>query len=305
MTPSDVSLGMLRSTMLVVGMLVVGWTAAATAQETIVDIAVSPETELTVGDTLEIRVRVQHEPGERVVIDGSVFQMGGMEPSAPIITAPSETETLVTFQTRSFEVGVFDIELPPMSLQQTDGAVGALALPPISVSVTSVLNGVSDRRPLTAPDLLGGGERTFMPWIVAIVGIGAGFALARVIRRRLRRPSAEPLTASDADQVNAPASFAMDGSLSATEQCRQLAAAVRARLAEDWSLPAAALTSAEIGPALAQAGAPSVVVLRVTRLLEACDRVLYGGEQPTAERLSGYAQLADAIWSDGTVALED
>ena len=92
----------------------------------------------------------------------------------------------------------------------------------------------------------------------------------------------------------------MDDSLEAAEQCRQLASAVRSRLAAEWSLPASALTAAEIGPALAAAGAPGAVVLRVTRLLEACDRVQFGGERPTEERLHGYLQLAEAIWSEGS-----
>ncbi len=271
----------------------------AMAQEPTASLTIAPNGELTVGDPVELRVAVTHEPGDSLLMDNSVLQIGGMEPSAPVMTEISETETLIVFQTRAFAVGVFDVELPPITIQRADRSLTEIPLPSISITITSVLGDETEPRPLTDPDLLQADGRTFAPWIVAIIGIGLGFILARVVRRRYRRP-APMATAISADTV-APlqVSFELDPSLEAAEQCRQLASAVRSRLSSDWALPASALTSSEIGPALAAAGASSVVVLRVTRLLEACDRVQYGGEQPTPERLNGYVQLAEAIWSDG------
>lgn len=273
--------------------------AVAASQESAASVQISPDGELTVGDPVEVQVTIAHEEGDRVLMDGSVVQMGGMEPSAPIITELTETETLVLFRTRAFGVGTFEVELPTIAIQRDDRSLTEISLRPISISITSVLTAESEPRPITAPDLLEGDNRTYAPWIVAIIGIGLGFILARVIRRRLRRSAAaeSPHLATAAEP--AFASFSMDPSLAAADQCRQLATSVRARLGADWSLPASALTASEIGPALAAAGAPGVVVLRVTRLLEACDRVQFGGEQPTPERLNGYQQLAEAIWSDG------
>ena len=273
--------------------------AAVSAQKPTVDVQVLPEGELTVGDPVEIRVALSHEAGARVLMDGSVVQMGGMEPSAPVISMLSDTQTLVLFQTRAFASGRFEVELPPIPVLGADQSVTEVPLDPVTIGIASVLDGDTEPRPLSGPDLLAGEGRTFAPWIVAIIGIGLGFVLARLVRRwrgaQVAAEGAQTMEPSAAAQV----SFAMDASLDAAEQCRLLATTVRARLSRDWSLPASALTASEIGPALAAAGAPGVVVLRVTRLLEACDRVQFGGEQPTAERLHGYQQLAEAIWSDG------
>ena len=271
----------------------------ALADEPSFDVVIVPDGELTVGDPVEVRVTIAHELGDRVLSDDAVVQLGQMEPSAAVITEISETETLVLFQTRAFSVGAFDFELPPIMLQRVDGSLTELSPRPLTIAITSVLSGDDQPRPITGPDLLHGESRTFVPWIVAIIGIGLGFILARLVRRRYRQPVVAVAT-DETDATGAQrAAFEMDASLEAAEQCRALASSVRSRLANDWSLPAAALTSAEIGPALAAAGAPGVVVLRVTRLLEACDRVQYGGERPTPERLRGYLQLAQAIWSEG------
>ena len=273
-------------------------TAIAWAEEPAASVSIVPNAGLTVGDAVEIQVSVSHEPGDRVLMDGSVVQMGGMEPSAPVISQVGETETLIVFQTRAFAAGRFEVELPVIPIQRVDRSLTELPLQSLSVTITSVLDAQSEPRPITNPDFLQGDDRSFTPWIVAIVGVALGFVLARLLRRRHRRATAiGPVNA--VEPTAARASFELDPTLEPAEQCRQLAAAVRSRLADDWSLPASALTSSEIGPALAAAGAPGVVVLRVTRLLESCDRAQFGGEQPAAERLAGYAQLAEAIWSDG------
>jgi len=273
--------------------------AVAIAQEPAATVSIVPDGELTVGDPVEVRVRISHEPGDRVLMDGSVVQMGGMEPAAPVITELSETETLVVFQTRAFASGRFDAELPAIPIQRADQSLTELPLRPLSITISSVLDGQSEPRPISAPELLDGDRRSFAPWIAAIIGIGLGFVLATLVRRRFRRSPATVAINGTEAAVTQPVGFEPDATLDQAEQCRQLAMSVRSRLAEDWSLPASALTSSEIGPALAAVGAPGVVVLRVTRLLEACDRVQFGGELPGPDRVSGYVQLAESIWSDG------
>lgn len=273
--------------------------AVAIAQEPAATVSIVPDGELTVGDPVEVRVRISHEPGDRVLMDGSVVQMGGMEPAAPVITELSETETLVVFQTRAFASGRFDAELPAIPIQRADQSLTELPLRPLSITISSVLDGQSEPRPISAPELLDGDRRSFAPWIVAIIGIGIGFVLATLVRRRFRRSRVTVAINGTEAAVTQPVGFESDATLDPAEQCRQLAISVRSRLAEDWSLPASALTPSEIGPALAAVGAPGVVVLRVTRLLEACDRVQFGGELPSPDRVSGYVQLAESIWSDG------
>ena len=293
---------MIRAPLALVLAIAVGVLAlnTALADEPTATVRIVPDSELTVGDPVEVQITLTHEAGDRVLTEGAVVQMGGMEPSAPLITEISPTETLVVFQTRSFATGTFEVELPSIALQLADRSLTEVSLRPLSISVSSVLTDGSEPRPLTGPDLLEGQERTFTPWIVAIIGIAAGFILARVIRQRRRAAVAVGSTAEPAAPTSVRPALEMDDALEAAEQCRQLATAVRARLAAEWSLPASGLTSSEIGPALAAAGAPGVVALRTTRLLEACDRVQFGGEQPTQERLRGYLQLAEAIWSDSS-----
>ncbi len=274
--------------------------SSALAEEPTAAVQIVPDGELTVGDPVEVQITLAHEVGDRVLMEGAVVQMGGMEPSVPLITEINETETLIVFQTRSFATGTFEVKLPSISVQLADRSVTEVALRPLSISVTSVLTDDSEPRPLTGPDILEGQGRTFTPWIVAIIGVGVGFILARIIRQRRRAAEAVGPTVEPTRPTRERAALQMDHSLEAAEQCRQLATAVRARLTAEWSLPASALTSSEIGPALAAAGASGVIVLRTTRLLEACDRVQFGGEEPTPERLRGYLQQAEAIWSDGS-----
>jgi len=272
--------------------------AAVVAQAPDVDVEVEPFVGLTVGDPLAVRVTIAHEPGEQVILDQSLVDMGGMEPAAPVITEIDETRTLVVFRTRSFATGEFQVELPPIPIRGVDGEIRELAVSPLLISVATVLTEDVQPRPNTAPDLLEGERRTFTPWIVAIIGVGIGFVVARAARGWRRRPPATVSAEPTSTDMPRPGALAMDESQDPAEQCRQLAASVRSRLSADWSLPASALTASEIGPALSAAGASGVVVLRVTRLLEACDRVQFGGEQPTPERLRRYRQLAEAIWED-------
>ena len=292
---------MIRGSIALAAAIAIAVVALSTAvgQEPTATVQIVPDGELTVGDPVEVQITLLHALGDRVLMDGAVVQMGGMEPSAPVITELSETETLVVFQTRSFATGTFEVELPSISLQLADQSLSEVSLRPLSISVTSVLTEDSEPRPLTGPDWLEGQGRTFTPLIVAIIGIGVGFILARIIRQRRRAAVAVGPAAASAGATRERVALEMDDALEAAEQCRQLASAVRSRLAAEWSLPASALTASEIGPALAAAGAPGVVALRTTRLLEACDRVQFGGEQPTPERLRGYLQQAEAIWSDG------
>ncbi len=287
-------------------LLAIGWSVAASQEgdrEADIVVAVSPEGAVTVGDVVEIRITVRHEIGDRVLVEPGVVQLGSVEPSAAVGTAISGAETLIVYRTRSFRVGVFDVSLPEVRIARRDGSIERRPLSTVTVEVQSVLSDPPEARPLTGPDLIDGGSRTFAPWIVAIIGVGAGFALARVVRRRRVAPLPASTSSEVVDAAQSTPRFEMDSELSAAEQCRQLSAAVRDRLAEDWPLPASALTASEIGPALARAGAPSSVVLRVTQLLEACDRVQFGGERPAPERLRGYAVQAAAIWSE--VARED
>ena len=100
---------------LVIILVAVAGVPIVAAQAPEARVSIVPDGELTVGDPVEVQVTITHEPGDRVLMDASVVQIGGMEPSAPLITEVSDTETLVVFQTRAFGVGEFDVEPCPPS----------------------------------------------------------------------------------------------------------------------------------------------------------------------------------------------
>ena len=160
---------------------------AALAQEPAADIEVDVEVEpfvgLTVGDPVTVTVTIAHDAGASVSMDGSLVEMGGMEPSAPVITEAGERETIVVFRTRAFRTGSFDVALPPIPIRGSDGTLTEVALNPVLITVGAVLTEDTQPRQNTGPDLLEGERRTFTPWIIAIIGIGLGFVAARFARR--------------------------------------------------------------------------------------------------------------------------
>ncbi len=256
-------------------------------------VVVTPVDSLTVGDPVTITVTITHDAETRVVLQPALTPMGEMDPAVPEMVAVSPTETALTYETRAFKSARFVIELPPIPLERDGQQLEPVNVDPILVTVVSVLSSVTEPRPLTPPDLLEAQERNFAPWIVAIIGIGVGFIAARLLRMRRRsQRSAEQISEIDAPQWALPE---FDPSLPPAEQCRQLAQAVRERLAEEWSLPARSLTTAELPRALAAAGAPAATVQQVRNLLQECDRVQYAGRAPASERLRGYHELAAAI----------
>ena len=261
-------------------------------------VALSPEEPSTVGDLVTITVTVAHDAETRVALQPALTPMGEMDPAVPEMVAVSPNETTLTYQTRAFQSGRFVIELPNIPLERNGERLESISLDPILVTVESVLSASTQPRPLTPPDLLEAQERNFAPWIVALIGIALGFVAARLLRRRMRpQRSAEP----PGETVVGPSPLPeFEPSLPAAEQCHRLATAVRARLAEEWSLPARSLTSAELPRALALAGAPAATVQQVRNLLAECDRVQYAGHMPAAERLRGYHELAATIIAQGS-----
>ena len=225
-----------------------------------------------------------------------------MEPSAPLITEISPTETLVVFQTRSFATGTFEVELPSIALQRADQSLTeGVAATAEACSVSSVLTDESEPRPLTGPDLLEGQQRTFTPldrgrssgsrrdssWLASSAGDdGRRWRSARLPSPQRRCPSAPPSRWTTRSRRRNSA----DNWRQRSERVWQpsgrcpLRRSRRPRSVRRWL----------------QREHRGVVALRTTRLLEACDRVQFGGEQPTQERLRGYLQLAEAIWSDGS-----
>ena len=253
----------------------------------------------TVGDPIVFRVEVRHAADARVEVDSAMTELGRLDAALAEVEVVEPGLTVVVWRTAAFEVGIFEAALPPIVVV---GGAGRRTLtpPPQRVEVVSTLSdgagGEASARPLTPPEEIEGGSG-FAFWIAALLAIGAGFVLARVLGIRARRRGA-PRQAAAAEPEPLPTPAEFDADLGAAELCRALAAAVRAHLARRYEIPARSLTSAELPEQLAAAGASASTVQRVRTLLRECDAVSFAEQRPPPERLAGYRELAAAIIGD-------
>lgn len=274
----------------------------ATAQEEArltVEVAAGEGGPPTVGDPIVFRVEVRHAEDARVEVDSSMTELGRLDAALAEVEVVEPGLTVVIWRTAAFEVGMFEAALPPIVVVNGGGR-RTLTPPPQRVEVVSALpdsaEGEASARPLTPPQEIEGGSG-FAFWIAALLAIGAGFVLARVLGIRARR-RAGPRQPAAAEPEPLPTPAELDADLGAAELCRGLAAAVRAHLARRYEIPARSLTSAELPEQLAAAGASASTVQRVRTLLRECDAVSFAEQRPPPERLAGYRELAAAIIGD-------
>ena len=248
---------------------------------------------LTVGDPIVFRVEVRHPPDARVELEAAMTNLDPLDAALPEIELAAPGLTIVRWRSAAFAVGAFAVALPPIIVVH-GGERELIPLAPQRVEVASVLvEGLSEGRPLTPPQTLEGGSN-IAAWIAALLAVGAGFLLARILGVRARRRRA-PSPAAAAARAPAAAIPQLSSEAGAAEVCRALALAVRTNLAERYQIPARSLTSAELPGRLAAAGAPAATVQRVRTLLLECDAVTFADQSPPAERLAGYRELALAI----------
>ena len=273
-----------------------GLAAAQEDAQLTVEIAAGEGGPPTVGDPIVFRVEVRHAEDARVEVDSAMTELGRLDAALAEIELVEPGLTLVVWRTAAFEVGTFEAALPPIVVVGTGGR-RTLTPPPQRIEVVSALpegtDSEAEARPLTPPQEIEGGSG-FAFWIAALLAIGAGFLLARVLGLRTRR-RATPRQAPAPEPEPLPTLAEIDQDASAAELCRALAAAVRAHLARRYEIPARSLTSAELPEQLAAAGASASTVQRVRTLLRECDAVTFAEQTPPPERLAGYRELAAAI----------
>ena len=248
---------------------------------------------VTVGDPIVFRVEVRHPEDARVELESSMTELGSLDAALPEIEPVEAGRTAVIWRSAAFQVGTFEVALPPIVVVGSGGR--ATLTPPLQrVEVRSSLpNGSVEPRPITPPQELEGGS-SFAFWIAALLAIGAGFLLARVLGLRARRRPA-PGPPTNPELASPPELPELGDATAPAEFCRDLAAAVRAHLAERYDIPAQSLTSAELPEYLASASAPASTVQRVRTLLRECDAAAFAAQTPPPERLAGYRELAAAI----------
>ena len=248
---------------------------------------------VTVGDPIVFRVEVRHPEDARVELESSMTELGSLDAALPEIEPLEAGRTAVIWRSAAFQVGTFEVALPPIVVVGSRGR--ATVTPPLQrVEVRSSLpNGSAEPRPITPPQELEGGS-SFAFWIAALLAIAAGFLLARVLGLRARRrPASDPTI--NPEFAPPPELPELGDATPPAEFCRDLAAAVRAHLAERYDIPAQSLTSAELPEYLASASAPASTVQRVRTLLRECDAAAFAAQTPPPERLAGYRELAAAI----------
>ena len=258
--------------------------------------------QITVGDPIVFRIEVRHAEDARVEVESAMTPLGRLDASLPEIEEVEPGLTAVRWRTAAFEVGTFEVILPPIMVVGPDGEK-TLTLKPQRVEVVSALptgtNGAVEPRPLTPPQEIGGGS-SFAFWVAALLAIGVGFVLTRVLGIRARRRGRPAATAAPQAEGLPDLPNAEQGA-SAADVCRVLALTVRVHLERRYDIPARSLTSAELPEHLAAAGAPAATVQRVRTLLRECDAATFADQTPPPERLDGYRQLTAAITeSDGT-----
>ena len=248
---------------------------------------------VTVGDPIVFRVEISHSEDARVELESSMTELGNLDAALPEIEPIEAGRTAVVWRSAAFQVGTFEVALPPIVVVGS-GDRAALTPPLQRVEVRSSLpDGSAEPRPITPPQELEGGS-SFAFWIAALLAIAAGFLLARVLGLRARRRPASGPTISP-EFAPPPELPELGDATPPTEFCRDLAAAVRAHLAQRYDIPAQSLTSAELPEHLASASAPASTVQRVRTLLRECDAAAFAAQTPPPERLAGYRELAAAI----------
>lgn len=276
---------------LVAALAIVSGAAQESAELTVA----APDTDdpITVGDPIVFRVEVRHAEDERVEVESAMTPLGRLDTSLPEIEEVEPGLTAVRWQTAAFEVGTFEVMLPPIVVVGPEGEK-TLTPKPQRVQVVSALpDETVEPRPLTPPQELEGGSG-FAFWIAALLAIGVGFVLARVLGVRARRRSRP--AATSAAQTEEPTDLPnVEQGASTADICRALALTVRVHLERRYDIPARSLTGAELTEHLAAAGAPAATVQRVRTLLRECDAATFADQTPPPERLDGYRQLAAAI----------
>jgi hypothetical protein len=247
---------------------------------------------LRIGDRSLLVLEVAVPPNATVEVDPAAPSWQGVE----IVSIAKST----TIERAGQTVVHLELEVAPFTPGQQDFAPGVNViegttvtprqLPSVSWTVAPTLkpNDPLELSPLGAPSDIGGGESPLLrPGIglggaaaVAIAGTGLWFGGRRVVRSR-RRPVPAASVEADVPDLSAAEDLLHYDPVTAY---RALAVIVRGVIANEYGVPAHALTSSELRRRMESSGADRFRARLVGGFLEECDSVVYAGYRPAAER---------------------
>jgi len=282
-------------------LLVLGAFAAAAGRASADESVVTAPAGLRVGDPFTLVVRVDVPAGATVDLVPEAEDWGDVEVVGVLSFVREPLPEGGERVTIAAEVAAFapgEVEFTPVVAVASADGVEVRSLPPASVRVTPTLRPGDplELGPLPGPVSVGGTPGWAGPAAVAgaaLFAFGAAFAVGFWWRRR--SPAAEPPAAPQPlplPQLEAVAKLLEENPAAGY---RELAAAVRRVLEEQYRFPARALTTAELRARMEAEGVDRWQARLVVGLLEEGDAVVYAGYSPAPERRQADLSMAAEI----------
>lgn len=298
-----------RAALIALFVAVLGWQARASADEP-VQASLSVDREVSsVGDRITVTLVVTREPGVLL----APLQAPDLGPDIELLeTLPPQHEPLASGATRSrfrYRVAAFrtgELQIPPFAVVYAlpGGETAYVATEPAGFTIRSVIppgQNPTDIREVKPPlDLPLAAPATPLarPLVGAVLALDL-VLLALALRRRGRRaaprvrPVAKPAAPAHEAELERAAGLLAAGKVK--EFYRHLARTVRGYLAQQYELPATALTRSELEHRMRSAPVDRWLARMVVGLLEEADRVVYAQYRPASERAEGALRLARQI----------
>ena len=285
--------------------LVAAWPSAARAQGPIQVELVADRDQLTIGDVVELRLRVTHPSGYRVAPrrlpqTWGAFEVRSQSQPQTRDNGDGTQETTQVIEAALFSTGTFETPDLAITLQDDAGELFEELAPTVSLEVLSVLgqddSDLRDIRPQASLPL-----PALWPWILAgtLSAIAAG-AVAFLLYRRMRGVARQPVFVSVLD-TRSPYDRVLDElahieTLDLLEQGRfnehytLVSEALRRYLEGTYGLLALDQTTDELRSSLREIGLGFDRTRQVVELLNECDLVKFARftpEMTAARRLTG------------------
>ncbi len=256
---------------------------------------------LRIGDPFTVVVRVDVPAGAAVDLVPEAAGWGDVEVIRVLSTAreplPDGERLTIVAEAAAFAPGQVTFA-PVVAVASVDG-VEVRTLPPASVAVVPTLREGEplELRPLPPPVSIGSGRSWVRPAAAGAAVLVAAAVVTTAAWRRRRRASPTPEPEGGIAPVPLPQLEAVAKLLEENPVAgyRELGAAVRRVLEEQYRFPARALTTTELRSRMEAEGVDRWQARLVAGLLEECDAVVYAGYRPAPERRRADLSMAAEI----------
>ena len=276
------------------------------AVEATVEAAVSAET-AAIGDPITVVVTVRHAAGAEVrwpgPVDPAPFELLDAPVARSTAGADGGGESRLELRVAAFELG--ELSFPSLDLEVVDAAgnATALATEAVPVAIESVgRDEGGDIRDIKGPLAIPFAVVTLLPWIAALLAVGA--AAAWLYRRYRRRSTPEALVPAlpprPAHEVAREALDALEaaGLLERGEIKTwhiRLSDIVRVYAEGRFGVDAMEMTTGEVLDGLLRTDADRGAVADVQRLLDRCDLVKFAKLRPAIPECRELFPLAHRV----------